>query len=62
MMLSRNRIWGNIVGGNVRSGYKELKRPLKGDSMKAYYEQSDLKMMYPFVQNWDRKNDLKEKY
>ena len=32
-MLTRNRVWGNIVGGGVRSGYKELKAPLKGKSM-----------------------------
>ena len=25
MILTRNRIWGNIIGGNHRSGYKELK-------------------------------------
>jgi hypothetical protein len=62
MMLSRNRIWGNIVGGNVRSGYKELKKPLRGQAMISNYEQSQLKMMYPFVQDWSRKNDLKEKY
>ena len=28
LMLARNRIWGNIVGGTERSGYKELKKPL----------------------------------
>ena len=30
MLLTRNRIWGNIVGGNERSGYKELRKPLVG--------------------------------
>lgn len=28
----------------------------------TWYEQSNLKSMYPFVNNWARKNDLKEKY
>ena len=54
MMLSRNRIWGNVVGGNVRSGYKELKAPLKGETMRSYYEQSNLRMMYPFVKDWTK--------
>jgi hypothetical protein len=62
MMLSRNRIWGNVVGGNNRSGYKELKKPLKGETMKAYYDQSNVKAMYPFIANWGKRNDLKEKY
>jgi hypothetical protein len=25
LWLARNRIWGNVIGGNDRSGYKELK-------------------------------------
>jgi hypothetical protein len=62
MMLSRNRIWGNVIGGNHRSGYKELKKPLKGPSMKVYYDQSNAKLMYPFIANWGKRNDLKEKY
>ena len=62
LMLTRNRIWGNIVGGNVRSGYKELKAPLKGKVVSTYYEFANLKMMYPFVHNWERRNMLKEKY
>ena len=62
MMLTRNRIWGNIVGGNARSGYKELKAPLKGKAMSVYYEHSRLKMYMPFIKDWDRRNKLKEKY
>ena len=30
LMLVRNRIWGNIIGGSVRSGFKELAKPMKG--------------------------------
>jgi len=26
MWLAKNRIWGNMIGGNMRSGYKELKK------------------------------------
>ena len=62
MMLSRNRIWGNIVGGGERSGYKELKKPLRGKAMATQYEQGDLFRMYPFVQPWAKRNDKKEKY
>ena len=28
LWLTRNRIWGNVIGGNDRSGYKELKAQL----------------------------------
>ena len=30
LLLVRNRIWGNIIGGSVRSGFKELAKPIKG--------------------------------
>ena len=62
MMLTRNRIWGNIVGTNARSGYKELARPMKGPRVQARYEFSDLHIMYPFIKNWDKLNYSKEKY
>lgn len=62
LMLTRNRIWGNIVGGNVRSGYKELKAPLIGKSIMTQYEFSRLKFIQPFLLNWERRNMLKEKY
>ena len=37
MELARNRIWGNYVGGNGRSGYKELKKNWVGRSRAVYY-------------------------
>lgn len=62
MWLARNRIWGNIIGNNYRSGYKELKKGISGPSRGAYYEFSDLKSMYPFIHDWDRFNTNKEKH
>ena len=62
MMLTRNRIWCNIVGGGERSGFKELKRPLRGKYMMTQYEQADLFMMNPFLKHWAKTNDNKEKY
>ena len=38
LTLTRNRIWGNIIGGNVRSGYKELKKPTTGHVKATYYD------------------------
>ena len=61
-MLTRNRIWGNIVGGNFRSGYKELRAPLQGKKMLTRYEDSRLKFAYPFIANWDKRNKVKERY
>ena len=62
MLLARNRIWGNYVGGNARSGYKELKRPWVGAAKGNYYEQAELKLIFPFIENWDRFNKTKMKY
>jgi hypothetical protein len=62
MWLTRNRIWGNVIGGNERSGYKELKKQLQGPARAQYYKFSDLRMMYPFVNNWDAINDKKIKF
>ena len=62
MELARNRIWGNYVGGNARSGYKEMKKPWVGAAKAAYYEFADLKMIYPFIDKWEEHNHKKMKY
>ena len=62
MELSRNRIWGNYVGGNVRSGYKELKRPWAARAKASYYEHANLKMLFPFFDKWEEHNKKKLKY
>lgn len=61
LLFARNRIWGNMVGGNERSGYKELKQ-MAPHSRAAYYDQAELRWIYPFVKNWDKQNLLKQKY
>ena len=61
-MLTRNRIWGNIVGGNVRSGYKELKAPLKGKAHAEWHENADAQRIYPFIRDWEKLNKRKETY
>ena len=62
LMLTRNRIWGNIVGDGVRSGYKELKKPLMGPSVAARYDYSHLEEVFPFVKDWEQRNKRKERY
>ena len=42
MILTRNRIWGNIIGDNYRSGYKELKLHVCGKKKMTDYEFFDL--------------------
>lgn len=59
--LVRDRIWGNMLSGNERSGFKELKE-VRGEATSNYYDQSLLKMMYPFVSNWAERNKKKMKY
>mmetsp|Transcript_13928 Transcript_13928/g.21717 ORF Transcript_13928/g.21717 Transcript_13928/m.21717 type:complete len:125 (-) Transcript_13928:29-403(-) len=62
MTLTRNRIWGNMIGGNERSGFKELRKPLMGPYLMQRYEFSRLSMMQPHLKEWGRRNYLKEKY
>ena len=63
MMLTRNRIWGNMVGTNDRSGYKQLKKSLMyAKARNKRYEFSQLEMMYPNIKNWEKIDQKKEKY
>ena len=62
MVLTRNRIWGNIIGDNSPSGYKQLKKPMNLKKHVERYDQSRLDMMYPFFKDWERLNYRKEKY
>ena len=62
MMLTRNRIWGNIIGGNIRSGYSLLKQPVVGKKRTTRYEFFNLDVMFPFYKNYERENMRKEKY
>ena len=62
LWLTRNRIWGNIIGGNERSGYKELKVQLQGAARGQFHKFSDLRMIYPFVNEYDAINDKKMKF
>ena len=60
--MTRNRIWGNMIGGNCRSGYKELKKAFDGEARGAYYDNHNLKMVFPFIQDWEAQNKKKIKY
>ena len=58
----RNRIWGNMIGGTQRSGFKELAKPMKGPQLVEWYAQSDLKYIFPFIRDWDASNKSKTAY
>ena len=62
MDLARNRIWGNVTGGNLRSGYKELKCEWRGREKSRYYEHAHLNLLYPFFDKWEEHNFKKIKY
>ena len=64
MLLSRNRIWGNVIGEGVPSGYKILKKPVTKMSRKvgSRYDNFDLHTVYPFFKNFEALNYKKEKY
>ena len=59
MELARNRIWGNYVGGNYRSGFKQMKQLWSGRTVEKYYDMHNLKMIYPFIDNWEEHNKKK---
>lgn len=62
VLFTKNRIWGNMIGGNERSGFKELKKALTGEARGQYYDLSNLKMIYPFVDDWEKQDARKMKY
>ena len=71
MLLTRNRIWGNVVGGKARSGtllsiyllgYKELKKSIDGPARAEYYRGADLRHIFPFVADWEKLNSKKFKF
>ena len=62
VMFTRNRIWGNVIGGNLNSGYSTMSKPLKGEKMVSYYELSYIKMIFPFVDNLETRNKSKLKF
>ena len=62
MMLARNRIWGNIIGPNYRTGYKELKRGISGVQRYNAYEFGELRDIYPLVMDWEKFNKNKQKH
>lgn len=43
-------------------GFKELKKALIGPARAQYYKFHDLRMMYPFVSEWEKIDDKKSKY
>lgn len=59
--MTKNRIWGNQLSGNERSGFKELCN-FRGEAQAQYYDNSSLKMVYPFIDKWDEHNKKKMKY
>jgi hypothetical protein len=59
-MFTKNRIWGNMIGGNERSGFKELAKAFNGERRADYYfDALDLKMVYPFIEDWTALNKKK---
>uniref|UniRef100_A0A7S3CIJ6 Uncharacterized protein n=1 Tax=Strombidium rassoulzadegani TaxID=1082188 RepID=A0A7S3CIJ6_9SPIT len=62
LTLTRNRIWGNVIGNNMRSGYKELSSPSVGQFMGMRYDQGHLKLMHPFLKDWSRMSRKRDKF
>ena len=46
----------------ICSGYKELKRGVIGPSRAEYYKFSNARMLFPFINDWERINSRKIKY
>mmetsp|Transcript_7315 Transcript_7315/g.10811 ORF Transcript_7315/g.10811 Transcript_7315/m.10811 type:complete len:142 (+) Transcript_7315:19-444(+) len=48
LTLARSRIWGEIIGGNKRSGLSYLKKPLSGEGRVNYFKYAMHEMYLPF--------------
>ena len=51
-----------MLGCGQKNGYAGLKKKFGGEARFNYYELSDLKMVYPWIDNWDDRNKKKTKY
>ena len=51
-----------MIGGNARSGYKELKKTFDGPARGSYYDNHNLRMVFPFIDDWEKQNQRKIKY
>mmetsp|Transcript_12926 Transcript_12926/g.24009 ORF Transcript_12926/g.24009 Transcript_12926/m.24009 type:complete len:146 (+) Transcript_12926:679-1116(+) len=48
LMLARARIWGNIIGGNVKTGSRFLRERLQWPAKGAYFDYADFRNYVPF--------------
>ena len=62
MAMTRNRIWGHMVGSGYRTGFKDLKMNFHAAPMALNYEQARLNLIFPFVKDWGRLERKKLKY
>lgn len=48
LTLAKHRIFGNIIGGNLRTGLRHLRDPLKGQSKLDYFRYAFEDESFPF--------------
>ena len=62
LMLARNRIWGNMIGGSYKNGYARLKKPLTGSYRYNMLFKSQGHLMFPGLKDWEEKQLRLEKF
>ncbi|OMJ86871.1 hypothetical protein SteCoe_11503 [Stentor coeruleus] len=64
MLMARCRIWNEIIGGNLRTGNRVARTPLKGDAMIKYFDYGINEFIFPFPiqENDQQANDEIDEY
>lgn len=57
MILAKARIWGHIIGGNVKAGHKYAKGGFKGEGMIKYFDGAFPEFICPFELESDEEDE-----
>src|SRR5574343_136691 len=63
MILARSRIWGDVIGGNLRSGHRLAKKTMPCENMLGYFDDAFDELIFPFeLQNEDSDEENEERF
>ena len=62
LTLARNRIWGNVLTGDVKTGHNWFKKDWKVRRMNNDYQFTQMRNHFPGLRDFEKKAYLMEKY